>query len=307
MDYYLKEYGLLKNVTIAEKYASGEIESFKVEELNNIYINGVEYVPRYSINDDRKKEFPSIRLYKSGKLKTLDLENITTIKTTEHIFSAEKLVFYETGEIKRIFPLNGKISGYWSEDDEYNLAEAYDFNFKFAFFKSKVISIQLFKNGKVKSITLWPKDKVSIKYNSEKINVRIGISLYDDGNLKTCESACPTKINTPIGEIEAFDKNAFGIHGEDNSLKFYNDGSIKALTTSTKIIKIIDKKGNTTIHSPKEVFHYSGSLVKDIITVSIEFKENKVIIDGTSEYLLYENKFIIEQFGEKKLTLKGDL
>ena len=27
----------------------------------------------------------------------------------------------------------------------------------------------------------------------------------------------------------------------------------------------------------------------------------------TSEYLLYENKFIIEQFGEKKLTLKGDL
>lgn len=79
------------------------------------------------------------------------------------------------------------------------------------------------------------------------------------------------------------------------------------MTTSTKIIKIIDKKGNTTIHSPKEVFHYSGSLVKDIITVSIEFKENKVIIDGTSEYLLYENKFIIEQFGEKKLTLKGDL
>ncbi len=29
MDYYLKDYGLLKSVTIAEKYASGEIESFK--------------------------------------------------------------------------------------------------------------------------------------------------------------------------------------------------------------------------------------------------------------------------------------
>ena len=57
MDYYLKDYGLLKSVTIAEKYASGEIESFKVEELNNIYINGVEYVPRYSINDNRKKNF----------------------------------------------------------------------------------------------------------------------------------------------------------------------------------------------------------------------------------------------------------
>lgn len=307
MNYFLKEYGMLKDVTIAEKYPSGEIESFKVEELNRIHLNGIEYIPRYSMNDQRKKEFPSIKLYKSGKIKTLDLENITKIKIEEQVFSAEKIVFYETGEIKRIFPLNGKISGYWSEDDEYKLTEVYEFNFKFALFKSKVISIQLFKDGKIKSITLWPKDKVVINYNAQKINVRIGLSLYEDGNLKTCEPAFPIKISTPIGKIEAFDKNAFGIHGEDNSLKFYNDGTIKALTTSTNIIKIIDKKGNTIIHSPKEVFHYSGSVVKDIITVNLEFRENKVIIDGTSEYLLYENKFIIEQFGEKKLMLKGDL
>ena len=307
MNYFLKEYGELKGITIAEKYSSGEMESFKVDELNKIIINNVIYIPSYSLNDERKKDYPSIKLYKSGKIKSLDLEEKTSISVLGREYNVEKVVFYESGELKRLFPLNGKISGYWSEDDEYNLAEEYNFDFKFAKFKAKVISIEFFKSGIIKSITLWPNDKIQLKYNDQLINVHTGFSVYENGKLETCEPVIPTSILTPIGSIEAYDPNSIGIHGENNSLKFNNDGTVKALTTSTNIIKIIDRKGKKYIYSPKEVLLYTNSINNDIIPVSLEFYGNILIVDGKDKFNIDENKFIIEYFGEKKLTLTGDL
>lgn len=307
MDYYLKGYGVLKEAIISEKYKSGEIESFKVEGLSEIYINKRKYVPRYTANNQRKKEFPSIKLYKNGEVKTIDLEERTQLNIKSGNFVVEKVVFYESGELKRIFPLNGHISAYWSEDDEYNLAEIYEFNFRFTNFKSKIISIQLFKDESIKSITLWPQDKINIIHKNQLIITRTGFSLYEDGSLKTCEPSIPISILTPIGKIEAYDKNNIGIHGEDNSLKFYKEGDIKALTTSTNLIKVIDMKGKVIEHSPKEVYLFSNSDIKNLITISLEFRGDKVIIDNKYEYSIKDNKFIIEKFGSNKLTLKGDL
>lgn len=306
MNYYLEGYGELEGVTLIEKYDSGELEYFKVEEINRIIINDMCYIPRYTIDDERKKEYSAIKLYKSGKIKSLDLEKKTKVSVAAGVFYVEKVVFYESGELRRLFPLNGRINGYWSEDDEYSLAEEYSFNFKFSEFKAKVISIQLFKNENIKSITLWPKEKIKIKHNDKVINVRTGFSAYEDGSLKTCEPDNPVKIYTPIGEIEAYDKNSIGIHGENNSLKFNKDGSVSALTTSSNIIKIINRKGQAMIYSPKEIFLYANSEVKDLITVTLQFTDNEVIINGSYKYKIKENSFIIEQFGEKKLTLTGD-
>lgn len=306
MNYYLEGYGELKGVMIIEKYDSGEVESIKVDELNEIIINDITYIPRYMLDDERKKEFPSIKLYKNGKIKSLDLENKVKISVLAGDFNVEKVVFYESGELKRLFPLNGKISGYWSENDEYNISELYEFKFEFAKFKAKIISLQLFKDGNIKSITLWPKEKIKIKYKDKMIDVRTGFSTYEDGSLKTCEPNTPFTVSTPIGNIEAYDVNSISIHGENNSLKFNKDGSISELTTSSNIIKIIDKKGKAIIYSPKEVYLYANSEIKDLITITLRFKEDEVIINESFEYNIKENNFIIEQFGEKKLTLTGN-
>lgn len=307
MNYYLEGYGELKGITSMERYDSGKVEYFQLEDKNVININGISYIPRYTIDNERKKEFPSIRLYESGKIKSLDLEEKIMISVEAGVFYAEKVVFYESGEIKRLFPLNGKINGYWSEADEYGLAEEYSFDFKFAKFKAKVISVQLFRNGNIKSITLWPKEKIKINHNDKVINVRTGFSMYEDGRLKTCEPDTPVNIFTPIGEIEAYDKNNIGIHGENNSLKFNKNGSVSALTTSSNIIKIINRKGEAMIYSPKEIFLYANSEVMDLITVTLQFTDEEVIINGLHKYKIKENNFIIEQFGEKKLTLAGDM
>ena len=206
-----------------------------------------------------------------------------------------------------MFLLDGKLSGYWSEEDEYDLAKLYKFDFEFAYFEAKVMTLNFYKTEELKSITLWPKERVKLNLGDYNIIGRIGISLYKSGKLKSCEPFRAITINTIIGPIEAYDINAIGIHGDDNSLKFYEDAKIKSLITSTNTITIHTLEGDTIIHSPRKVRIYSNSEVMDTITLAIEFRDDKVIIDDKYEYNIQENKFEIKSFGEKQITLMGDL
>lgn len=301
------KYGKLNDAIIAEYYSNGEPESYKIEEESELEILGYKLIPLYGFPDTRRKEFPSVKVYKSGNIKSIALNELTSIKTQIGVFEVEKITFYEDGQINRLFLLDGKLSGYWSEEDEYNLAKAYKFDFEFASFETKVISLHFYKTGELYSMTLWPKDKVKLNIGDYNFMGRIGFSLYESGKIKSCEPFRPTSINTPIGDIDAYDINAIGIHGDTNSLNFYEDGSIKSLITSTNTITIHTVEGDSIFHSPKKVRIYSNSEVMDTITLAIEFRENKVIIDGKYEYDILENKFEIKRFGEKQITLSGDL
>lgn len=300
------KYGRLYEVSVAETYDTGEIESCRLDEESELKLLGTSIVPLYGYPDVRRKESPAVKFYKSGNIKTISLNESTIIETQIGKVEAEKLMLYEEGFLKRLFPLDGKLSGYWSEDDEYNLAKKYEFDFSFATFKAKVISLQFYKGGQLKSLTLWPREFVQVKLEGKNSKARIGISLYENGKLKSFEPYNETIINTPIGDIEAYDKNAIGIHGEENSLNFYEDGKVKSLITSTNIIEVENVNGDKIIHSPKEVMIYSNSDVKDLITVSIEFYGEKIIIDNKYEYDLERNKFIIKRYKEKVFTLMGD-
>lgn len=307
MDTIETKYGTLNDAVIAEYYSTGEPESYKIEEESELDILGYKLIPLYGFVDTRRKEFPSVKVYKSGNIKSIALNDSTSIKTQIGVFEVEKITFYEDGQINRLFFLDGKLSGYWSEEDEYNLAKVYKFNFEFATFESKAISLHFYKSGELKSLTLWPKDKVKLDIGDYNIVGRIGFSLYESGKIKSCEPFRPTTIDTPIGNIDAYDINAIGVHGDTNSLNFYEDGNIKSLITSTNTITIHTVEGDSIFHSPKKIRIYANSEVLDTITLSIEFKGNKVIIDNKYEYDIKENKFEIKSFGEKQFTLNGDL
>ena len=301
------KYGTLNNAFLAGCYSTGECEEFRVEEESELDILGYKLIPSYEFPDIRRKEVPSVKIYKNGNIKKVSLNELTSITTKIGVFEVEKITFYEDGPINRLFLLDGKLSGYWSEDDEYNLAKTYEFNFEFASFDAKVISLHFYKTEELKSITLWPKERVKLILGGYNFIGRIGFSLYKSGKLKSCEPFRPTTINTPIGDIEAYDMNAIGIHGDQNSLNFYEDGKIKSLITSGNTITIYNLEGDTIIHSPRKVRIYSNSEVMDTITLTIEFIDDKVIIDGKYEYNIQGNKFEIKSFGEKQLTLSGDL
>lgn len=301
------KYGLLNDASVASYYSTGEIESYSVDEESILDILGYKFTPLYGFFDDRRKEFPSVKVYKSGNIKSIGLNESTYIETEIGAFEVEKITFYEEGQIKRLFLLDGKLSGYWSEEDEYKLAKVYKFDFIFASFESKVNSLNFYKMGELKSFTLWPKDRIKLSIGNHNIVGRIGFSLYESGKIKSCEPFRPTTIKTPIGDIDAYDINALGIHGDTNSLNFYEDGSIRSLITSRNTITIKTPSGDAIFHSPKKIRLYSSSEVMDTITLKVEFKENIIIIDGQYEYNINENKFEIKNFGEKQLTLSGDL
>lgn len=301
------KYGILNQVVISGHYSSGEPESYMVEEYSELFICKYKLVPLYDFIDERRKEFPPIKVFKNGNIKSISLNKLTEIQTNLGEFKVEKITFYEEGLIKRLFMLDGKLSGYWSEDDEYNLAKAYKFNFEFSTFEAKVMSLNFYKTGDLKSFTLWPKERIPINIGTYNFIGRIGCSLYESGKIKSCEPYLPTTIKTPIGEIEAYDINAIGIHGDINSLNFYEDGNIKSVVTGTNTITIYTPEGDAIFHSPKKVRLYSNSEVMDTITLKIEFKDKIVIIDDKYKYDIYENDFEIKFYGEKKFTLNGDL
>lgn len=302
----LKE-GVLNGVVYVGKYNTGEIEAYKVEEESKLTIGNHEYTPLYSYLDARRKEFPAVRMYKNKKIKSIALEKPEEIETKYGIYLAEKVIFYEDGNVKRIFPLDGKISGYWSEDDEYELAKEYSFKLLCGEFKTKVISLYFYESGNIKSITLWPKEIIKINLNNRIFSIRTGISFYESGNVSSCEPVIPIKIHTSIGIIEAFDKNALGICADINSLEFYENGDVKALITSTNVIEVYKNSNLVNIHSPKEERIYSGSDEMELVTVKVQFNKNNIIIDNNFIYDINEYKFNIKRYGENKLTLSGDL
>ncbi len=301
------KYGVLNDAIVASYYYTGEPEAYKVEEESKLDILGYKLIPLYGFSDERRKEFPPVKVFRSGNIKSISLNESTKINTVLGEFDVEKITFYEEGQINRIFLLDGKLSGYWSEDDEYNLAKSYKFDFKFSSFEAKIISLHFYRTKELKSITLWPKEKIKLNIGKYSFMGRIGFSLYKDGKLQSCEPFRPINLNTPIGEIEAYDINALGIHGDVNSLNFYEDGTIKSLITSTNTITISTKDGDKIFHSPKKIRLYSNSEVMDTITLKVEFNDNKVIIDEEYEYEIEKNTFEIKRFGEKKFTLNGDI
>jgi hypothetical protein len=273
------KYGVLEGIVSADFYEEGKIKECSVTERNELTTSYGKLIPQYENEGVRNKYINSLSFYKDGSLRKIALQGQRQIKTGIGILNAELLTFYESGRIKRIFPLNGKITGYWTEDNEYELAKTQELNFPFGKINKRLISILFYETGRIKSLTLWPKEVVIVNTPSGKIGVHYGLSLYPEGSIRSCEPAYPVLIETKVGKLTAYDMNANGISGDKNSLNFYEDGSIKSLITSTDSIEIIRKSGENLQFEPGLRPSLLDEEGMDIIPLKVEFYEDKVRIN----------------------------
>ncbi|EGD46296.1 hypothetical protein Cpap_0909 [Ruminiclostridium papyrosolvens DSM 2782] len=234
----------LLGIVSAFCFESGRIKECILCKKNVIKTEYGDLIPKYGEDEVRKKYCHSISFYESGKVKSISLESSTLIKTTLGTFPAELVTFYESGSLKRIFPLNGKLSGYWGQEDEEKLCDEFRFHFPFGSFKTKIIGLCFYESGNLKSLTLWPGENIILKAAHDLIPVRIGFSLYENGKLKSVEPAYEITVPTLIGELTAYDANALGIHADCNSLVFTESGNIQALSTSSSKVAIFEKGGS---------------------------------------------------------------
>lgn len=285
------KYGVLEGVISLELYESGKVKECSTDRHNRLHTPVGILVPQYSNEGVRNKYIKTLSFYENGNLKKAALNEQCIAATDIGPMKAELITFYESGKIKRIFPLNGKITGYWTEENEYELAEPQLFHFPFGNLKKKVINILFYETGNIKSLTFWPKELTFLSTPAGKLGIRYGMGLYPDGRMKSCEPAYPVLVDTPIGKLTAFDAGALGINGDKNSLGFYEDGNIKSVVTSTDSIGLTGINGECILFEPGLRPSMLDEDGMDIIPLKIEFFENKIRINENINYIYDINEY----------------
>ncbi|MDR3602301.1 MAG: hypothetical protein P4L49_17750 [Desulfosporosinus sp.] len=291
----LTQYEELKAISTFNTYPDGQLRDSVLKEKVNISTPLGLLTPQYEHSELRRKHIYSVSFFQSGKISRIALNEQTEVETPLGKLPAELITFYESGSVKRLFPLNGQISGYWGEDDEYDLAKELNFNFPFGSLKAKIIGIWFYENGTIHSLTLWPKETIVVITPLGEQKVRIGLTLYPGGNIKSFEPANPIKVITPIGPIDAFDSNANGITGDRNSLNFTENGTIESLTTISTKITVTNPDKTAKLYSPIIIQDVDGEEIF-FQPLKIDFSQDRVCFDGQVEYKFAENHFTIEPY-----------
>ncbi|WP_461209252.1 hypothetical protein [Desulfocurvus sp. DL9XJH121] len=202
-----------------------------------------ELVPQHTANTLRKRQLPALSFHVNGMLRTVPLEEQTTISTPLGKLPAEQVTLYADGALRRLFPLNGCLSGYWTQEDEAKLAAPIALPAPWGPVEAKCIAVYLSPRGALRSLTLWPDEEIEVPAPCGPLPARVGVALHDDGSLKSLEPARPVPVATPLGELLAFDPDAIGITGDVNSLGFSPQGDIESLTTVSHVFTMPGEDG----------------------------------------------------------------
>lgn len=289
--------GIFGGITRLDTYSGGELRGIRLAEKNVIVTHAGELIPAYTETNRRKNKYP-VEFHQNGMLKVVALNEMQEIETPIGEFPAELVTFYETGEMNRFFPLNGQISGMWSEQDEKALAFPLNFEFPFAEFSAIIGSVAFYKNGCIRSITLFPGETVTMRTAMGDIPTRVGFSLYKSGELKSLESAEPFAVKTPIGEIVAYDPQAIGINADSNSLVFDKLCRVTAVTTVHNRIGVQTPEGELIMFTPTEKINPMDGETKitEGLRIIFGYKENTVTFDNKKPLSVKNSGFSIAEY-----------
>lgn len=297
-------YGILEGVIGATYDEQGKLTACRVEAYSEMMTSIGPLIPKYREKDIRTKYRETIQFYPSGKLRSIYLDQQIVTKTSLGQIEAELITFYETGSIHRIFPLYGQITGYWSEEEEYQLAPCKEITIGKVQLCNKISCYCFYPSGKIKSLTLWPKEVACFQLAKENCTLRLGITFYEEGKIQSIEPERPIMIQTEIGKIMAYNNDPIGIHGDRNSLVFTKEGQIQSLITTTTSIQIINKKGIRQEIKPELVRSLLDLEKWQIRTIKIEFEPDRVVLtDANGRIRSYEK--VLYRFETKPAALEA--
>jgi hypothetical protein len=287
-------YGTLNGVLSSVFYPGGGIAEVELEAFNQIKTPYGVLIPQYAEEDVRRKQIKPLSFHRNGNIASISLQTQQLIQTPVGTIPAEYILFYECGNLRRVFPLNGKITGFWSEDNEYELAQEIELQVPFGCLKQKYIGVYFYEDGAVKSLTFWHKVSSPIPTPAGMIEARTGVSFHPQGHIKSVEPKHPVLVETAIGKITAFDTTVVGIHGDTNSLCFFPDGQVKSLITSSDRITVTDSQGNQSVMQPGLQPSGCNIDVMEIVPLHIEFSADTVCFNHHTGYALADHTFTIE-------------
>ena len=182
-------------------------------------------------SDLRKKYRCPVEYHLNGNVKSIYLQDAEAVTLPAGIFQAELMTFYEDGNIKRLFPLYGQLSSYWGVEDEILNAPEYVFAVNGQKLKIRPQCLYFYPSGKIKSITLWPEDSITVNTSIGPVTSKLGVEIYEDGKIKSIEPVFGTVFTTTYGEVRPFVVRKHMFHAEDASTRFDENGNVISFAT----------------------------------------------------------------------------
>ncbi|MBC3888837.1 membrane-binding protein [Acetobacterium paludosum] len=285
----------IQGITSSITYENGNIKDCRVNKPNVLHTNYGDFTPRFSHPDERKKDTKALSFYENGNIKSIALEERKKVETPIGAIKAELITFHENGSIDSLFPSNGQIGFGWSMEDETKLTEKYDFQFPFGEFSARIIAVRFYESGQLSSLILWPGEIVEIATPIGIIPIRIGFKLYENGLLESVEPAHPIIVNTPIGNVTAFDYTALGMDADFNSIHFDEKGNLSGVFTNSDFaIKNLNTNKRENIFQYLRLDMLSDNFLK--VPTVIQFEKDTVVFDtneNTTSYKISECEFLI--------------
>ena len=174
----------------------------------------------------RRKERLRVQYFEGGSVRSVYLNEPTVIKTLYGDITAELVTFYESGALKRLFPRYGAISAFWTEQNEAELTDYTDLVVGGKTYHCRPHNLHFNEDGSLQSITIYNCDSMLIDTDYGQIKTSIGVSFYKDGKIASIEPAFNTEIILDGKKIRPFYFMADGMHADNNSLVFDEEGKI---------------------------------------------------------------------------------
>lgn len=235
-------------------------------------------VPQFTANTQRKRQLPAMLFHPGGRLRNLPLEEQTVVPTPLGPLPAEQVTFHESGALKRLFPLNGTLSGFWTQEDEAALAAPIILDTPLGPVEAPIISLYFSGQGRLRSLTLWPVLTLEVPCPLGSVTTRMGVSFYDSGAIRSLEPAAPTVVPTPIGPLMAFDPDAVGVNGDTNSLRFRENGSLLGLVTAAHAFDVVQENGRVRRIEPPLRRDPCDGQRQEVGPLALEFAGGRVTI-----------------------------
>ena len=300
-------YGILNGVTVVERHRNGAPALIMVHMGNVLSTPYGDFMPQYCPWPDGRRHESPLALYDNGTIKSVVFQTATQLRTPEGVIGCESAVFNDDGTLKRIFPLYGKLTGYWGESKEYALAKPVSLYLEHGKVNAKIIGIAFYRSGALRSITLWPKEVIVLRTPVGNTPIRTGVSFYEDGQMRSFEPLRPLRINTPLGKMLAFDPSPVGICGDSNSLMFSESGRITALSTVSNRIAVTSALGEETTFAPGRKASLCSDLVMETVPLRLEISSNYVSIMNKEIYSfsLADHRFEVTELEDEEIGLRS--
>jgi hypothetical protein len=227
----------------------------------------------------RRPDIKAVEFHDTGHPARVAFE-LATVSTPVGELPAELALFYPDGSLRRLFPLDGHPDGVlWDEAKELHLAPTFTLPSPLGTLSARFLAISFFPSGKLRGLTLWPRERLVVKTPAGAFWVRTGISFHEDGSIESVEPHETVKVETPVGVLSAFDPHPIGLSGDQNSLAWTPAGVIQRVVTVAESFVCRADDGTEESWSPTFDTMNCDSGCGTSVALKLSFKDDRVLIE----------------------------